>query len=556
MPAPPDLLTDPYLLGGAAGELRVAWVTAWPGEAHDVVVEGTRIPARTRELSRTREDARSRVPGGAPEGVVRRRLWRHEAVVRGLEPGVRVWYHVESLSAKGAEPSRSGPWTLTAPPRPGAPVRLLLTSDHQLKPMAAANVQAAHRALGPLDGVLLAGDLVNVPDRASEWFDDTSGAAFFATVQGRAAHQHAGTRWTGAPLAQETPLFVALGNHEFMGRVGAGSLDDEFAAPVPTGVAEAAYDRGAALGDLSRDRDAWVRDHACNATTALELFPPPGDGDPRGWWAATIGDVRVVALVAATIWRPPHTDPALGPSRWVEGADVLDDPLAQGWGQHPLADLTPGSDQLTWLRRELASAAFRDAAIRLVMIHHPLHSLGENALPAYVTPRRIEDRAPDGRVRGIRYEYPLADDHLRRHVEPLLEQAGVDVVLSGHTHVFNRFVSPGGVHHLETGNVGNTYGAFVPGGRARPGPGPPWPREDLPATGDPGGLEPVVPTVRPQTGPDGRPLPYLASDEITVFTLLDTAAGEIVTHAYDTTRPDDEPWVLDRFAPRRRRPTG
>lgn len=534
------LLTDPYLLPAGADTVRVAWVTAWRGAVHEVVVGGRRISARTRELSQTREDTDT--------GVERRRLWRHEATVDGLVPGVRVPYRVQSTPDGGASPAVSAGHTLAAPPPPGAPVRLLLTSDHQLKPMTAANIQAAHGALGDVDGVLLAGDLVNVPDRASEWFDDPSGGAFFPVLQGRADHEHAGTRWRGAPIAQRAPLHVALGNHEFMGRRGLETLDAEFAAPVPPEVAARAYDAGAAVGDLSRDRAGWVRDHSRNATTALELFPPPPGGDARGWWATTIGDVRVVALVAATIWRPRHTDPAEGTSRYVEGETVLGDDLAQGWGQHPLAALTPGSDQLAWLAGELASDAFTAARLRVVMVHHPMHSLGENALPAYVEPRRIEDRSPDGALRGVRYEYPLEDDQLRRHVEPMLDAGGVDLVVSGHTHVFNRFVSPGGVHHVETANVGNTYGAFVPGGAARPAPPPPWPAGDHPVAGDPGGLSPVVPTERPDRDGGGRPLPYLASDEITAFTVLDTGREEVLTYAYDTTRPDDEPWVLDRFA--------
>lgn len=540
MPAT-ELLTDPYLLAHGADAVRVAWITAWPGTEHRVVLADREVGARTRELSRTRED-------DGPDGVRRRRLWRHEALVDGLPPGVRVPYRVESRRAPGDPIARSGDHTLAAPPAPGAPVRLLLTSDHQLKPMVAANLQAAAATAGDLDGVLVAGDLVNVPDRASEWFDDVSGGAFFAAMQGRATRELAGTRWRGGALAQRAPLHVALGNHEFMGPLGRGSLDEEFGAPVPRAVAEDAYDRGAALGDLSRDRDTWVRDHSFNAATALELFPPPPGGDPRGWWAASIGDVRVVSLVAASIWRPRHTDPADGSSRYVEGDEVLGDPLAQGWGQHPLADLGPASDQLAWLRRELGSDAFRAARLRVVMVHQPMHSLGENALPAYVKPRRIEVRDDEGGLRAVRYAYPLEDDQLRTFVEPMLERAGVDLVLSGHTHVFNRFVSPGGIHHLETANVGNSYGAFVPAGDARPGPGVPWAAHaDHPPTGDPGGLEPVVPTERPQLDRDGRPLPYLASNRITAFSVLDTGREEVITYALDTEEPG-KPWVLDRFA--------
>jgi hypothetical protein len=59
----------------------------------------------------------------------------------------------------------------------------------------------------------------------------------------------------------------------------------------------------------------------------------------------------------------------------------------------------------------------------------------------------------------------------------LLEQAGVDLVLYGHSHLWNRFVGPTGMHFLETSNVGNTYGAFW-GDQRRPLP-PSEPIADL-----------------------------------------------------------------------------
>lgn len=38
--------------------------------------------------------------------------------------------------------------------------------------MVAANLQKVIETIGEIDGVFMAGDLVNIADRASEWFDD------------------------------------------------------------------------------------------------------------------------------------------------------------------------------------------------------------------------------------------------------------------------------------------------------------------------------------------------------------------------------------------------
>lgn len=67
------------------------------------------------------------------------------------------------------------------------------------------------------------------------------------------------------------------------------------------------------------------------------------------------------------------------------------------------------------------------------------------------------------------------------------------------------------------------------------------------ADGDPGGYQPVTPTVAPLTDDQGRPLPYVASNDITVFTVFDTGSGAVTSYAYDIRTPDRPVWVLDRF---------
>ncbi|MGA0199389.1 MAG: metallophosphoesterase family protein [Prochlorotrichaceae cyanobacterium] len=217
--------------------------------------------------------------------------------------------------------------------------------------------------------------------------------------------------------------------------------------------------------------------------------------------------------------------------------------------------IAPGSEQYNWLKAELASPAFQAARYKVVMLHHPIHTLGDNGVPAYTDPVPVVQRDAQGQLTAISYEYPLDRDYLNRDVVPLLEAAGVDLVLNGHCHLWNRFRSPGGVHFLETSNVGNSYGAFWRGadssleGSSRPIPAD-FQETYLPY-GDPWGLEPILPTIAPLTQRQGSlpetPLPYIASNDITVFSLLDTADGSISSYYFDTRYPDSEVVLFDRF---------
>jgi len=126
----------------------------------------------------------------------------------------------------------------------------------------------------------------------------------------------------------------------------------------------------------------------------------------------------------------------------------------------------------------------------------------------------------------------VENDYLIRYIEPLFEGAGVDLVLFGHSHLWNRFEGPTGVHYLETSNVGNSYGAYV--GTMK--------REDIPdeyegefaATGDPNGLEPVIPAL---ASPGAHDV-YITSNEITVFSVLDMAIGTVSSYYFYTRSPD------------------
>lgn len=365
-------------------------------------------------------------------------------------------------SVDGSRVGLSGTFTLGPAPAAGTPLRILLTSDNQQMPMTAANLEQVVAEVGRPDAVVVAGDLVNVPDRASEWFDSGRGG-FFALMQGRGDQEIAGRRYRGGEILQHAPVYPAVGNHEVMGRVDAGDLLAQFEAPLPRQVAgRLLEDRG----DSPEEEARRVRDHSFNTVTYEEIFSLP-DTSPGGetYYATTIGDVRLVSLFATRIWRAKTIEPDERRSAYVERSEDLDDPGRQGWGQHIFEPIGRGSEQYEWLERELRSGEFTTARYRVVMLHHPIHSLGDNASPAFTDPVRVEQRDDSRQLTGVRYEYPAGGDHLLRDVEPLLAEAGVDLVLNGHSHLWNSFRASGGVVHLETSNVGNTYGAFVEGGR-------------------------------------------------------------------------------------------
>lgn len=423
-------------------------------------------------------------------------------------------------------------------------------------PLTPANLQKVEETIGQVDAVFLAGDLVNIPDRASEWFDDARGGAFFPGLQGNAgrAVERGGTTtvYTGGELIQHAPLYATVGNHEVMGRVDAGSLGEQFNSPLPRAVAERAYDAVAEEVNPSGDpavREQWIIDHSFNADTYQELFTlPKSESGGETYWAATFGDVRLVSLYATRIWRTPAWDrDQRGAFR--EASETYDDEYEQGWGRHIFEPIAEGSAQYEWLAEELQSEQFQAAKIRIVMFHHPMHTLGDNINPPFTDPHRFVERDQDGNISFIRYDYPKEEDYLIRDVQPLLQEAGVDLVHTGHTHVWNRFEDSTGLDFLETSNVGNTYNAFTEeSGRRRTVPPVPWNSSNYTATGDPYGLEPIVPTENPLRAADGTPLPYVASNDHTVFSILDTDTGVVTSYGFDARLPDSDVFVLDRFS--------
>ncbi|XTZ18486.1 metallophosphoesterase family protein [Micromonospora echinospora] len=559
------LLCEPYLLDPQPSDVHVVWHTEEHGTTQVVLVGSAvatlddraaldaatgrraagsgwrRVAAETTRLTRTREDASSAVPGRTYTAVRDRPVYRHLARVTGLRSGERTPYRVVSVDHMGRATVTAAYSLAPAVPR-RRPVRLLLTSDHQLKTMTPANLEKVAETAGVrLDGVLVAGDLVNVPDRASEWFDSTTGLAFFAGLTGRAERVVAGRTYRGAPLVQHSPIFPAIGNHEVMGRWSdTAGLDSQFNDPQPIEVARRRWRETRPTGI---DEETWLAQHSWDVTTYEEIFPYPrsAEGGPR-WWSRTIGDVHLVTLFATQIWRSAGANTR---GKFSENPADLADETKWGYGQFIFEPVRKGSRQYRWLEKELASSAARQAKYRVVMYHHPGHGLGDNSAPPFTDPVQEITRDPaTGAVTGVRYRYPLADDHILRDLEPLFSAGGVNLVHNGHSHLWNRFRNADGVNWLETSNVGNSYGAYDPSsGTSRNLPESP----DHVRQGDPGGLTPVVPTVAPLTDAAGKPLPYVASNDITVFSLLDSAAGVVRSYRFDTRQPNSAVVLFDEF---------
>ncbi len=560
---PPQLLTDPFLQAPTAHTVQVVWFTEFPGTQHWVQYGpqfSQRAIATTRQLSRMREDAQSYVGSQLGDGQlyaqpVFREIWRHEATVTGLT-AARIPYRVVSVPSQG-QPITSNAFTLAALPKAGTPLKILLTSDHQLKPMTTANLQKVLETVGEVDAVFFAGDLVHIADRASEWFDDNRGNAFFPNLQGRATYdltyeKHT-TRYTGGAIIQSAPLFPAIGNHEVMGRFSMeASLGDQFNDPIPEWVAHRTYQKLAQQVNPHDDPEVqatWIKNNAFNTDSYEEIFTLPDTGGGKKYYAVTIGDVRLIVLFATNIWRVPGLDPEVK-GRYRERNSDFNQPDRWGYGQHIFEPIGPGSKQYQWLQTELSSPEFQQAQYKVVMFHHPVHSLGDNIVPAYTDPVQIIERAEDGTATAIRYEYPLNQDYLIRDVVPLLEAAGVQLVFYGHSHLWNRFIGLTGMHFLETSNVGNTYGAFI-GEKQRSTPE--GYTETYVRSGDPNGLQPIVPTIdsrfpQAQLTEAQQPQPYLASNQITAFSILDTGTGTVRSYYFDTYQPESKVVAFDEFS--------
>ncbi|GCL59369.1 purple acid phosphatase family protein [Microcystis aeruginosa] len=531
-----QLLTEPFLQLPTETSIQVIWFTEFFGTGHQVRY-GEKLekiaPARTSKLTRVREDAQSRTVE-AYQSLTDREIWRHQAEITDLNPGERIPYQVTSFQENRA--IRSDIYTLTPRPKKGTNLKILLTSDHQLMPMTAANLQKVIETIGQVDAVFLAGDLVNIPDRASEWFDDSRGGAFFPCLQGRANYtltkNGIQTIYKGGEIIQNAPLFPAIGNHEVMGRFSNSTgLNEQFEDAIPQFIAKKLAEDTAAINEK------WLKNNSFNTETYEEIFSLP----QNKYYSLTFGDIRLVVLYVTNIWRNPNLEPSAR-GRYYENQRDLDRPDRWGYGQHIFEPIAQGSPQYQWLEKELNSPAFQEAKYKVVMFHHPPHTLGGNIVPPYTDPVPTIERDATGKVRSVRYDYPQENDYIIRDLIPLLESAKVNLVFYGHSHLWNRFLSPKGMNFLESSNVGNSYGAHL-GDKKRPVPLD----RNYAAIGNPNGLPPIIPNIAPLVDWVNQPLSYIASNDLTVFSILDTEKGTVSSYRFDTRYPDSEVIQFDEF---------
>ncbi len=531
-----QLLTEPFLQLPTETSIQVIWFTEFFGTGHQVRY-GEKLekmaPARTSKLTRVREDAQSRTLE-AYQSLTDREIWRHQAEITDLNSGERIPYQVTSFQENKA--IRSDIYTLTPRPKKGTNLKILLTSDHQLMPMTAANLQKVIETIGQVDAVFLAGDLVNIPDRASEWFDDSRGGAFFPCLQGRANYpltkNGIQTIYKGGEIIQNAPLFPAIGNHEVMGRFSNSTgLNEQFKDAIPQFIAKQLAEDTAAISEN------WLKNNAFNTETYEEIFSLP----QNKYYSLTFGDIRLVVLYVTNIWRNPNLEPSAR-GRYYENQIDLDRPECWGYGQHIFEPIAQGSPQYQWLEKELNSREFEEAKYKVVMFHHPPHTLGGNIVPPYTDPVPTIERDATGKVRSVRYDYPQENDYIIRDLIPLLESAKVNLVFYGHSHLWNRFLSPKGMNFLESSNVGNSYGAHL-GDKKRPVPLD----RNYAAIGNPNGLPAIIPNIAPLVDLVNQPLPYIASNDLTVFSILDTEKGTVSSYRFDTRYPDSEVIKFDEF---------
>jgi len=596
-----QFLSDPFLQLPTADSVNVVWFTNFEGQSHQLQYgNGLVADAITTKMTKMFEDADSFQPGKEYQKLTLRKVYRHEATATDLLPGKRLNYRVKSIADDG-QALISNSFTLAPLPEKNQPLKILLTSDLQSKPNSPANYQKVVETIGLPDAVFFAGDLVNIPDRASEWFDQIEEGAppFFPTLQGHYQQLKPDSPYNGGEILQHTPLFAAIGNHEVMGRFLPQQADhrmnNSFNDPQPRWYAEIAYEQIKDQINPDNDREIrkqWILDNSHNQQTYLQIFSFPEDG-PRGkeYYALAFGDVFLISMNVSRIWRSWDVS-GQRRSMFVEALSELQTPDGWGFGEFMFERFDAESQQYQWLEGVLQSEAFKKAKFKVVLAHQGVFGLGDNVVPVLADPQMqlVESNADKSEsitelsfpispedwqnkvlpklssISEVRYHYPLSDDIWLRDIEPLLIKHGVDLVQIGHSHLWNR-TKAGNMHYLESSNVGNTMGAYFtdPSGvyphdnRAEKAnfwaelnsANTRWRKADYAANGDPHGRQMTQPSVfSPMSllDKDFPALPFVSSNQLTTFSILDTGSGTVKSYVFDTADPSSEVQLFDKFS--------
>lgn len=582
------LLTDPFLQMPTEDSVNVVWFTEYRGSAHSLrwgYALGNEAIATTTKL-RSME-------GRDEEGNrFARDVWRHEATASGLTQGRRVPYFVESRTDDGRL-VRSRTFTLQPLPAPGQPLTILLTSDHQSMPNTAANLQRVVETVGTIDAVFLAGDLVNYPDRSWEWFEAFSNwrgnvAGFFPALQGRAKVFLPEIEYAGGEILQHAVLFPVIGNHEVTGQIDPETGLSDYGSSGPPGLkqprwfAEIKYesvkDRVNPTGD-PEVRERWIIENSFNTFAYEDIFTLPDDS-PGGetYYSIAYGDVFLVGLYSTRPYRRRWNE---GLNKYQEDPEHLSDPRNWAFGDFLFEDLRPGSEQAAWLEDVVASRSYRNARFRYFMAHEASRGAGGNAIPLKAMPSQTieySDSAGSTRTKSfeypisletwkteiepilddithVRYDYPRSGDTWKRVVEAAADRSNADVIHVGHSHVWWRVVTDGGIPVIETSNVGNSYGAYFEGYRGRgdedrntwPVGDDRWDQSNYTNYGDPYGAELESPSVFSPMAHDGEPMPVITSNDLSAFTILETATGRVTSYVFDAKDRESRPIIFDQF---------
>jgi hypothetical protein len=639
-----SILSEPILQNPSVDSIRVVWFSEIAdgrhsvrvGSSFDIVFEAT-----TTLMSHMLEDSGSQVYQmitGTWTEPRPRNVYRHEALVKGLTSGQRTPY--VAISEKGSQAWKSGQYSLQPLPQPGQGLKILLTSDHQNNPMCSANMEEFTQKVGIVDAVFFAGDFVSQPNRASEWFDRVGGngnsnfagnPSFFQSFQGTAHRWNPGAPYAGAQVLQYAPLYGCLGNHEYPGRwrmdsrtnnannpqlISINNMDND---PQPKWYAEIRYEEVKAVVNPSNDtalRQQWIEDNSYEWTTYREMWSLPEGAEGKAYYAQRFGDIFIISLDANRVWRTwSSTERGKFTERFINAEGrVTQNADEWGFGDINFRAFGKGSLQYQWLEQTLQSEDCRSARYRIVVSHQTMAGLGDNAVPvqaeirstveltdgSLIGPMRASEWAArwpevraalnEGRVRFVRHDYPLAQDQWLTDIEPLLLKYGVNLVHTGHSHLWNRTVAAGSLHYLESSNFGNSFGAMFftmaqQGVSASQGPrnggnvpgsadwvaqttqpvaanlgGLPrtaltWNSANYPIAGEVHGRPMAMPTdVNPMRTIDRRTvswneqdLPFVASNNICTFSVLDTSTGLITSYCFDTRNVSNEVLKFDEF---------
>lgn len=579
------------------------------------------IRARTEKLERMFEDDASRIEN-KPAQVSRRQVYRHEALAHGLTPGIRYEYRVRSVDANG-DVHEAGPYRLQALPDRREPLQILLSSDQQERFNTLANYQKVEEMFPNLDAIFFAGDLANHPRRASEWFDNyltawhenprSANPSFFPAMQGTFGQRVPESPFKGGELMQNVPLFPSIANHEVSGRfrpnaeymingnVRTANINSMFNDPHPRWYAQYKYaQERAQINPYNHPgvKDQWIRDNANDFEVYRDLFTLPDDG-PEGesYYSKAFGDVFLISMNVSRIWRNWNIG-RNDQSKFVEIMAESNNPDEWGFGEHIFTPFAEGSKQHDWLKKTLRSREFKRSKYRVVMFHQSAHGLGDNAVPVLTDPVMYLQYTDEeglskikkvlmpqdqslraqvfksqveplvGRIEHIRYEYPIEADYFHRDVEPLLHKHGVQLVLTGHSHVWNR-TREGSLNFMETSSVGNCFGAFwtQPDGESwenrrrisgafvdeleQGADISRWNPANYPRLDDPHGRAMIMPTLaNPMVifAGEPAPVPFVCSNNISVFTILESKGGLVRSFAFDVNDPTGKVLEFDRFS--------